>query len=143
MEGHLSASIATCGEKLATTTIMCAFITNRESLARAVARLSSVLLSLNAARIFVQIVRNLHRCEESRCAIQGDSRKTESYTNRCWNFNRLTPLESKCKRNIAPVITSRMLIERLVTSLEMYNRCSRCASNTLEIFGNPRKYKYG
>jgi hypothetical protein len=63
---HLSASIAIFGEKLATTTIMCVSITNRGSHASAVARLSSVLFSLNAARIFVQIVRNLHWGEERR-----------------------------------------------------------------------------
>ena len=64
MGEHLSASIATFGEKLATTTIMYVFIINRGSPACAVVRLSSVLLSLNAVRIFAQIVRNLHWCEE-------------------------------------------------------------------------------
>ncbi len=36
-----------------------------------------------------------------------------------------------------------MLIERLVTSLEMYNRCSRCATDAREIFRNPRKNNNG
>ena len=36
-----------------------------------------------------------------------------------------------------------MLIERLVTSLEMYNRCSRCATNAREILRYPGKNNNG
>ena len=61
--GTSSASIEIFGEKLAITTTTCVSITNRESLANAVARLSSVLSSLIAVRIFVQNVRNLHWSE--------------------------------------------------------------------------------
>jgi len=36
-----------------------------------------------------------------------------------------------------------MLIERLVTSLEMYNRCSCCTTDAREIFRNPGKNNNG
>ncbi len=85
-------SIVTFGEKLAITTIMYVFITSKESLACAVARLSSVLLLPKEARIFAHIVRNLLRCEKRGSAFYGISRKTKSYINSCWNSNWLTPL---------------------------------------------------
>src|SRR5437870_2310588 len=100
MAGHLSASIATYGEKLATTTIMCASIISKESPVYAVVRLLSALLLANAARIFVQHARNLRRSEERRHAAQRNSRKAESHINRCRNSLRLAPLQIQHKRYI-------------------------------------------
>src|SRR5260221_12012304 len=139
MGEHLSTNIAICGGRPAITITMSVCTTSRENRVCAVARLSNASSSLNAVHIFVQAARNSHRCEKSRRAAHSTSREVrERYINCGWNLIRLAALKGQRERDVSPRVTHRMLIERLVSALEMNDRCGCCAIDSRDMFGKPR-----
>src|SRR5437879_226455 len=114
MEGHPSASTATCGERLARTTTMCGCITSRGGRACAVAHLSNASLSLSEVHTFAPHAKNSLRGEKCLLAMYSPPWKVaESDVNRRRNLNWLATLEGQRKGNIAPAI-ARLGVERLV-----------------------------
>src|SRR6266446_10068335 len=139
MGEHLSTNIAICGGRPAIIITMSVCTTSRENRACAVVRLSNASSSLNAVHIFVRAARNSHRCEKSRRAAHSTSREVcERYINCGWNLIRLAALEGQRERDVSPCVTHRMLIESLVSALEMNDRCGCCTIDSRDIFGKPR-----